>query len=165
MRPYLFALIFLIIPAAAHADTLQTTLSGDGNTIIFPLFGGDIGGTYFPRGFEFQSSPLNAIINGTPGFAGISFFDPTQNNGVDFEVFGTTAGGIFDGPNLLSPFSFDSVLSPGVYNLTLASNGDPYTLTVGPTPSLTPEPATWLLLSTGLTGALSLFRRRPSPSR
>jgi len=164
MRSTLFALICLILPVAVHADTFQTTLSGDGNTIIIPLYGGEVFGTYFPNGFEFDSGPLNAIINGTPGMVGLSFFDPTQKNGADFEVIGTAVGGLFDGPNLLSPFSFTSFLSPGVYNLTLASNGDPYTLTVVQTSSPAPEPATWTLLSTGLIGTLSLLRRRTSPA-
>jgi hypothetical protein len=108
---------FSMASPAAYADTLQTTFTGNGNTIVFPQYGGAIRGQYYPRGYEFSSQPLNVVVNGTVGLAGPIFFDPANHAGIDLLAdFLFLSGPVgyttldFPGPNLLDAFGPNAVL-------------------------------------------------------
>jgi hypothetical protein len=174
MRKALFTVALiasaLTLPLTAHADPIDVfILTGAGNTLSFPNLDDVIYGTYYPRGYELSYTPLHDIVNGTPGYAGIYFFNrPLTPLTLDIEE----AFGLNNEPNgvlsLTGPLPLDVLvnganpLTPGLYHLT-DSYGAPYLLTVGPetTPSV-PEPGTLTLFATGALGFLAFAARRKS---
>ena len=174
MRKSLFTLALLAsaftVPLIAHADAVDDfILTGGGNTISFPNLGDVIFGTFFPRGNELSSAPLNDVVNGTPGLGGLLFFNgPPSPYNLIVGVSGLNNGAnglLLTGPIPLDGFINDAnFLIPGLYNLT-DSNGVAYVLTVGPeTAPSVPEPGTLTLFTTGILGLTAFASRRKTAS-
>jgi hypothetical protein len=163
----------LVFPLAAHAATVYDfTLVGEGNTVTYQFFGDVVPGIYYSRGSEFDSRPINDIVNGVPGLGGLSFFEqPSPPHADLFADWSRTpsnpngGGAQFYGPILLSGLPQGFGPSPtfilGTFDLT-AVDGAAYTLTVGQESPSSPvsEPGTLLLLATGTLGLFYLGARR-----
>jgi hypothetical protein len=177
MRKLLLFFTFLAatFPLAAHAATIfDFTLTGEGNTVTYLYFGDVVPGVYYPRGGEFDSEPIQDIVNGVSGLGGLMFFEQPSPPHSDLIASWSatpanpTGGGVsLFGPKLLSGlpqgFGPTPTLILGAFDLT-ALDGAPYILTVEPeSPSApTPEPDTLILLATGALGLIYLgSRRRP----
>ena len=158
--------VSLILPVAAHAETIDFTLTGDGNVITFPLTP-NLFGTFYPQVDEFSSEPLADVVNGVPSEGGLIFFLLAPNaTGFDLIADIPSLGTLgFDGPNLLADFGDDPLLVDGTYQLTTIDGDIPYTLTVGPeTTSVVPEPPTLSLFLCGvLIACFWAVRRRSLP--
>jgi hypothetical protein len=147
----------LAVPAAAHADTFTITGSGAGNSgsvaltaipsgpgsFLITNFGSPIT-LIAPGGFDNNDDLLFPGSTSLVDAHGFAFTDTIGNTGFNVDVFS-------GGPGTYLAFFKDS-------------DGDtatvPVTFTVsGITPNI-PEPASFLLLGTGMAGLLWLARRR-----
>lgn len=163
--PLLFLAAALVLPLAAHADIIDFTLTGEGNTITFPFHGATIPGEYFPRGHEVSSMDLIDVVNGVATNNNLYFFDwPPPGPDAIVEIYGLphepSGALVLYGPILLNNFGTLDTLILGTFDLT-AADGAPYLLTVGPESSSAPVPesGTWALFATGALGIFYLGRR------
>lgn len=163
------ALLAATLPLAARADTVYDfTLTGEGNTVTYLYFGNVVPGMYYPRGGEFDSEPIQAIVNGVPGLGGLFFFQQPSPPHSDLVAnwsatpANPAGGGVsLIGPLLLDEFGPTPTLILGTFDLT-AVDGAPYVLTVKPESSTSsvPEPSSVLMLATGALGLIYLGSRR-----
>ncbi len=181
MRPTLLALSALLTLAPlAHASTLDDfVLTGDGHTFRFSL------PTPTPQyvnrngvsGFFTPSIP-QATVDGVGGYTGGAFlhYTPSPFGSDGFSFTNSMLGSSFDYQFFIRPliyytdgndpnnFNLVNVFySLGTFNLTTSASDPasrlPFTLTITPEATTTPEPATLLLLATGSLGLLSRLRR------
>jgi hypothetical protein len=161
MRFFLAPLALLIasfVPSAAHAEPLQFTLIGDGNTIDFtigrkPTPGIVDAGQYF--GFY----PVTATFDGAPDSATI-YFTATSSNFYQFQYLSDDAWIYGSMTQIYTGSESDPTLLAGAWTFTDANNGTQYTLNAGPALAPAPEPSALLFLGTGLLGVAGLARRR-----
>ena len=152
-----FALLSaLALPAAAHAITFTVTGSGagySGTGTLTAIANG--GGSYTLTGLSAPGSngidgvgtfngndnlffPTSATLVDNKGFA---FSDTQGNTTFNVDVFST-------GANAYSAYYLDNDGSSATFPVTMSLV------------AATPEPASWLLLATGLLAAAGLMRRR-----
>lgn len=166
----------LALPLAAHADAVDDfVLTGGGHTVSYSL----PSTTTFPDdpSVEFFSATAIATIDGVPGYSLFGQYDaiPSQIGTLQLDVpesiFGYSSI-LFQGPLLVStafvpsgdpnnPVNIVATFLPGTYDLMGAGqlpgfSGEgpslPYTLTITPqtATAMTPEPASVVLLATGM---------------
>ncbi len=163
--------VLLLSNPAAKADTLDFTLTGQGQTLTFSL-------PSSPTSFSSTSSTgfvvagVSDVLNGTPGVTEVGFY-----NALAQFFFGPNAavlpgedgtGGapqdFFSGDALFSGPSTAPVFKTGTFN-ERGDSGDSlpsgaYTMTISDVPSAAPEPSSLVLLGTGALGLAASFRRR-----
>jgi hypothetical protein len=163
------------LPIAAHADTLDATLTGDSHTYTFTL-----PTPYsFPDQLHLVTLPTLQTTGTADGISGhtfdITFFTGigTSGNSLIFDELGGTAFTLL-GPPLVSPLPptgappnqiDNAAIATGSFVLTeFSTQGLPirFNLTIAPqaASSSTPEPSTLVLLATGTLGILCLARQR-----
>lgn len=171
MRKLLARLVVFAATAfslAAHADTLDATLTGDSHTFIFTL----PSQFSFPNQIHLVTVPPVTTTGTADGVANhtfdLTFFTGIADPGESL-IFSDITNGLsftFAGPVLISPGANPNApanfltadVATGTFNLTEPSpKGDPilYTLTIDQSSNPAPEPSTLLLIGTGMIGLVS----------
>ena len=154
-----FLLLWLFSPAL-RADTLDFTLTGEGNAYTFQLPSSPDASTG-RDGLFFDIDNVIITVNSQSELAAeVAFFFEDDGGGLQF---------VNDIPQLFGPQVFsDDESTPtfitGDYSLVNSADDLSYTLTIadaspgGAAPA--PEPGTWLLLLTGLVATAAVARKR-----
>lgn len=158
LRPLLVLAAMAVTPLAAMADTLdQFTLTGEGNTFTFSLPSSPTPTAVdanCPSGFtgEFCLAGVSVSIVGGTDTATMEFFNAANGGGLAFDTLSLFGDQLYTGTETSPTFL------PGTYALESGATTFPdYTLQIR---AVTPEPASWLLLSSGLLGGVTALRRR-----
>jgi hypothetical protein len=167
------------LPLTAHADTIADfTLVGQGHTITWSLPDTAILMDH-PHGITLSAS-ASTTIDGVPGYNefGTYYVGPGLSNlpTIVLSVPSTIDGGdlVLYGPWPLQvseviPMGFGQpndllvAFVPGTYDLTLNDVSLPlasYTLTVTTESAAAPEPSTFMLMATGVLGAITTLKSR-----
>jgi hypothetical protein len=172
LLPRLLVFAATALSVAAHADTLDATLTGDSHTFSFTL----PSQFSFPNQIHLVTVPPVTTTGTADGVANqtfaLTFFTGIADPGESF-IFSDITNGLsftFAGPILISPGADPNApanfltadIATGTFNLTAPSpKGDPIlsTLTIAQ-PDPAPEPPTLLLLGTGMIGLVTCIGRR-----
>lgn len=149
------------------ANTDQVADAGGG---YYDLYG--VTGTFTEGAYTATLADVNIVVNDNSGFENVNFYNAAFNNGLGLQnnpallgymlvtpvSTGAATGGdletTFNGGSFLATDG-DSIQFTGVDSLAFTVNG----------PSPAPEPSTWVLLGTGLFGAVTArFRMRHTKS-
>jgi hypothetical protein len=158
--PTIALLSALAIPAAAHADTfdfsatgsaggfsgsgkLTANPNGDGGFLITAIDGTGVTGLFAPNGFHGNDNLLFPSASPTLDSQGFSFADVNGPDHFDVNIFNNGSGYFVF---LRDEDNFTETL-PVTFALSAA----------------TPEPSTFVLLGTGLLGAIGVMRRKFLP--
>jgi len=173
MRKLLLPLAFLAatLPLAARADTIDDFLfTGATSTISFSLPASPTNVGVVPgccgTDSGFVIGAVVTIDGVTYADGGAQFLTSRVGPGVALYLTNNYSITLL-GPMLYSGASAEPTFNTGTFNLYSFDAPDfYYTLTITPEsapPAATPEPASWLLLFTGLGGFLAIgIRRKPS---
>ncbi len=156
------AAAFMLLPVAVKADPFTFTLSNPnptaspGQTVTFS---GTLGNGGSPRiylnGTSFSVPPGALGVDDSPFFSNApAFLDPGQSTGV-IALFQVTISPAFTG-TIIGSFSILGGPDPNSQNILGTQE---YRITVEPQTTI-PEPATMLLLGTGLAGIAAMRRQR-----
>jgi hypothetical protein len=139
----------------AHADTLDFTVIGQGNTYTFSLNSNPVPKIHL-KGLNFSTSAVLVTVNDlfTESEA-INFFNTSEDGGLNI-------GGVVDtsGPQLYIGSESSPTLDTGSFSLLSFGTNIPYTLTVVPAASPVPEPSSFALFGTGILGLAGMAKRR-----
>jgi hypothetical protein len=173
LLPRLLVFAAAAFTLAAHADTLDATLTGGSHTFIFTL----PSQFSFPNQIHLVTVPPVTTTGTADGVANqtfdLTFFTGIADPGQSL-IFSDITNGLsftFGGPILISPGADPNApanfltadIATGTFNLTAPSpKGDPIlsTLTIAQPSDPAPEPSTLLLLGTGMIGLVTCIGRR-----
>jgi len=161
--------VLLFSNAAARAETLDFSLTGNGQTLTFSLPSSPTLSSHYFGGFTVAD--VATSFNGTPQTLDLGF-----DNTIFPFFFGTTAiadpmdgdlafgspADLFSGDSLFTGSGNAPVFNTGTFSESPVGSGVPYslTITVEATPTAVPEPSSLLLFGTGIAGLAGTGRRR-----
>ncbi len=158
----------LILPSAAHADTLYTVSNGVLTNYLGTTVIGSYSGTFYLNSyFTLDSGSFNAIVNGTnytglnaivdnnPTSGYAAFFDSVGDH-LNFQLTGTQTSPVLCTVALCG--SDDTLFDPASGG-NFSANGGSVTWNL----AAAPEPSSIVLLATGALGIVEALRRRRHP--
>jgi PEP-CTERM motif len=159
----------LILPTAAHADVIDDfVLTNTNNTALTVTWSLPASPTAFPSvgaggvvaGF-FVSGTTPIILNNAPTGASLEFLSGQIFVGPGLILDSSLGNFTLEGPLLYNGTAADPTFNTGTFDLhDFYSSGDTYQLTITPETTVVPEPSTFLLLASGLSGIVGTMRRR-----
>jgi hypothetical protein len=157
----LSALVLCGISLLAKADTLNFSLTGEGNSYTFSLPSNPVPNAAGPDTYFVLTNVTVTVNSQSNDTANLTFFSSSSGSpGLD--IFPLSPSSLdLDGPQLYTGSEEAPVFAPGTFSLGNSATEKPYSLVISDAgPPSVPEPSTLLLLGTGSVSAVGVVRRK-----